>query len=821
MNRHSFLVVTLAALASGPLPAREAVRKDLAGDPLPPGALARMGTVRLRSEVPLSCVAFSPDGKELVTAGQSGKLTFWDVATGKATRTLTTAATWVYSLGFSRDGKVLALGCNNGTARLIDPHTGAEKASLHDPLSRSTGALATLSPDGKTVVMANNHTRQFVLWDVQAGSLKHRVKHDNHVTPPLVFTSDSKQFVTAWTDGRLHLVDAATARSVRNLEPKVAAGGHRYTTRIAALALTPDDRQVIYRLATDRFLNVLDLATAKVVRRWQRTREPVYSSSGTLALTPDGRVLLEASGDPSVRVWAVASGKLLRELPAPGLAVHRLALSADGKHAAAVSSNAVYLWAVATGKQLHAGTGHQTPIGKLAFTPDGKKLLSIGSSSLRLWEASTGRQLRSLGHRLPHAMSHLAIGGGGKSVRWVDADRALYEWKFDTDRPTRLTTPRDTANFACQAVSPDGKRLAGIRSTDRKLRLVDLAGGKADRELAVVPGAYSNLLVFSPDGRTLALSSYQDKVVTLFDTASGSVIRKLMPIAPTSFAPAITFAPDGRSLLKVESDPRIVERVSGGERLRLPRETFGYPNDLAWSADGRLVARAQPDGVVMVYDTFTGQEIFRRDTGQGAVNAVAFSRDGRRLATGGVSSTVVVWQLPAVEKPRLLDAKKAWEALEDNDATNAFRAIASLVSQPDETIALFRTRLKPRPPADAKRIAQLIKDLDDDVFAVREKASEELAELGRLAEEALKKAAKGPSIEVRRRAQDLLRKLRGAGDVPPDRLRLQRAVEVLERIGSPAARAVLKKMLEGKLEASLEQSIRDSLARLESAAAPG
>src|SRR5262249_39292288 len=127
---------------------------------------------------------------------------------------------------------------------------------------------------------------------------------------------------------------------------------------------------------------------------------------------------------------------------------------------------------------------------------------------------------------------------------------------------------------------------------------------------------------------------------------------------------------------------------------------------------------------------------------------------------------------------------------------------------------LIRARLKPRPPADAKRIAQLIKELDDDAFAVRENASQELAEIGQPALEALKAAAKGPSLEVRRRAQDLLRKNPRRGHAPP-RLRALRAIEVLERIGTPAAGALLKKLLEGKCDPELAESIRASLARLE------
>jgi hypothetical protein len=127
---------------------------------------------------------------------------------------------------------------------------------------------------------------------------------------------------------------------------------------------------------------------------------------------------------------------------------------------------------------------------------------------------------------------------------------------------------------------------------------------------------------------------------------------------------------------------------------------------------------------------------------------------------------------------------------------------------------LVKERLKPRPAVPSKKIAMLIEGLDSDSFAEREQASRDLEEVGPAAEEALKKAARSPSVEVKRRAEDLLRKLRGGSGMAPDRLQAQRAVEVLERIGSREARKALQAMLEAKVDSALEGSIRGALERL-------
>jgi hypothetical protein len=306
--------------------------------------------------------------------------------------------------------------------------------------------------------------------------------------------------------------------------------------------------------------------------------------------------------------------------------------------------------------------------------------------------------------------------------------------------------------------------------------------------------------------------------VTLFDVVNGLEVRKLMPPAAFSSAslpPTVTFAPDSRSLLKFDGELRVIEMATLGERIRLPREPAGSLSTLAWSDNGRLVARAQSDGLVTVFDIVQGRELFRRFTGQGIVHSLAISRDGRKLATGGANTTILVWDLPESSTMRsTLADETAWRDLEEFDAERAFRAITHLASQPTETIRLFKDRLKTRPPVDPKRIDQLIKDLDDDSYAVREKAGEELAEIGALAEEALKIAVKNSSFEVKRRSEDLLRKIKGGSSLAPDRLREQRAVEVLECIGTPEARKMLRKVLEGKLDSTLERAIKGSLERL-------
>ena len=167
-------------------------------------------------------------------------------------------------------------------------------------------------------------------------------------------------------------------------------------------------------------------------------------------------------------------------------------------------------------------------------------------------------------------------------------------------------------------------------------------------------------------------------------------------------------------------------------------------------------------------------------------------------------------------KPRRLDLTTAqlnrlWTDLHDPDVARAHRAMGTLAACPEKATRLVKDRLPPVAAADPRRVAALIADLDDDAFAVREKATRALEELGASAEGGLRRAlAARPSPEVTRRLKRLLDKLEGMYQ-----FRVQRGVEVLERIGTREAQRVLEAMAKGMPESRLTGEAKAALARLE------
>jgi hypothetical protein len=295
----------------------------------------------------------------------------------------------------------------------------------------------------------------------------------------------------------------------------------------------------------------------------------------------------------------------------------------------------------------------------------------------------------------------------------------------------------------------------------------------------------------------------------------------------------LTFSRDGRLLASNNSDRkrsnrkgdpsetapdtlRVWETATAAEVLMLPTGLNNYP---AFSSDGRLLALAARSHEILVWDLACGRELHRFE-GLGAdVTGLAFSPEGRRFIAGLADSTLLVWDVgtreagPAI-KLGAEGTAKAWADLAGADAPRAFRARWVLATAPEEALPLLKEHLHPAQAADRERLSRLLADLESEQFAVREKAQAGLEELGDLAEPALRQRLAGkPTLEVRRRVQAVLRRLRG----PVTRAEMRgalRGVAVLEDIATPAARALLHHLASGAPEARLTLEAKASQERL-------
>ena len=263
----SLLLLSLGGASLAAEPARDGF-----GDPLPDGAVGRLGSMRLRHAHAILTADFSADGKTLAACDGNG-LSFWDVSTGKQVRRLAMPnPAGVRLRRFSADGKTLIQSGYDNILRFFDSATGAERHTLNHASCGSLQALDT-SRDGARLVAI--HQASIALWNVADGKLLHEFKGPQIV--PLspyglvALTADGKQLVLPHADGSLHLVDCASGKEVRAFEMPPVRPGIPPFLRVQRLALSKDGRYLAYGGSATP-LTVCETATGKRLRDWRRPR---------------------------------------------------------------------------------------------------------------------------------------------------------------------------------------------------------------------------------------------------------------------------------------------------------------------------------------------------------------------------------------------------------------------------------------------------------------------------------------------------------------------------------------------------------------------
>jgi hypothetical protein len=322
--------------------------------------------------------------------------------------------------------------------------------------------------------------------------------------------------------------------------------------------------------------------------------------------------------------------------------------------------------------------------------------------------------------------------------------------------------------------------------------------------------------------------------IQMYDLETGGEIRAFT--GHGHIVSALALSADGRTLLSGCDDrsARLWEVLTGQEIFALPghRRTVGA---VALSPDGRLAASAGGSATnpcddepaphqIRLWDVFTGKEAAYFELHTADVLSLAFSADGSRLVSGLHDGTALVWDVASLPRLPALTVRAdeldgLWRDLAGSDAVKAHQAVWKLTAVPEKAVPFLSEHLPPAAGVASGQLRQLIVDLDSDRFAVRAAAVKELEMQGDRTAPALREALAGkPSAEVRKRAEELLAGLRQVRS--SELLRRLRAVQVLERAGTPAARRLLEALAKGAPAARETREAKAALQRLVGRAAP-
>jgi RNA polymerase sigma factor (sigma-70 family) len=855
VKRGVVLLVVLALLAVGvgvaatqPQPAVEAPtpptpgeekpkRADQPAEPLPEEAIQRMGTLRLRLHTsPIDAVAaLSPDLQKLAWIGVDDRLHLWETASAKELWQIPYPETPVYGsnyscagVAFSPDGKTVAVG--GKTLSLWESATGKEL--WHSEEYKSGCGCITFAPDGKWLALVDHAAGTVHLWNVADRKEVRTFGNERLIIRSLAISSDGKTLAVGAVNKAIQLWDVATGEVISEI------GGNKI--QVHTVAFTADGKIVVSG-CYDRTIRFWDVATRKKVR--------ILTGATGLTFSSDGDAMTWTKWDEPnvVHLGETATGKEIGHFKARGL-VYLTRFSPDGKTLAEVGRGELHLWEIATRKEIvaHHFPGHPFEVAHLVFAPDGKTLVSAsqprGSDQVCHWDAVTGKLLHQFSPGGPALIYASGFAADGQPVALGCEQGTIRLWDVTSGKERFGLGPMAEGEYVHAAISPNGKWLvvqrvdphSPSRGAHRMIRVWDTATGKELWKFGDERTAEYQTLAFTPDGKTLAGFSVFGLDIQRWDVTTGRELAGLSA-APEFFGGCaednfrglrgLAFSTDGNlaaSYNEADGTMRVWETATRKKLFTLPLDGQAV-TALSISPDRRVLAIAQGRAIRLL-ELATGTERHRFTGHQRAIESLAFSLDGKTLASGSEDTTILVWDLTgkAASSPRglaNLTAKELdglWEDL-GGEAPRAYRAMRRLTAAtPAETATFLKDRLQGL-ESPTTGINRLIKDLDDDEFEVREKATTELAKLGKAAEPRLHEVLKEqPTVEVRRRVEGLLDKWT-TSDKPmfsPQELTAIRGIEVLEHIGGAEARQVLEKLARGAAEDRRTQEAKAALSRL-------
>ncbi len=585
----------------------------------------------------ISGAAFSPDGRTIVSGYNDGSILVWDVKTGKRKQVLPTEQEWVSSVAFSPDGKIIASGgaCMEGLCpgiTLLDSQTGEQLKSFG---GGDTTLSVCFSPDGKTLASSGDEWDSNIrLWDVQTGELLKTLKKrtafedfEGRDVNSVVFSPDGNMIASGSGNGTIRLWNAHTGEFIKYLE------GHT-------------------------------------------------KSINSVVFSPNGNTLI-STGEDGVCLWDVNTGEYIEEVQVPAVSA---AFSPDGNTCAITSETGISVRNAHTFQYLKSLTrniGSEDEfrgkdigsIGSVAFSPNGNMIVSCGGNNIHLWDSGTNQFLETLiGHT--ESVNSVVFSPDGETIVSVSDDGTIRLWNVNTRKPLKtLMAHADSVNSV--VFSSDGETIASA-GNDRTIRLWNANTGKLLRTLT---GHIENVntVAFSPDGKTIAsgsgklvyLGGREDsgtcvgQEIRLWNANTGELIKTLT--GHTSVVNSVGFSPDGNTIASGSGHLMGYEgKASAGEEVRLWNANTGeliktliehkeVVSSVAFSPDGNLIVSGDWydwdgylssgtwSGEIRVWDAHTGEHLKTLTGHTGGVSSVAFSPDGKTLASGRTDGTILLW----------------------------------------------------------------------------------------------------------------------------------------------------------------------------------
>jgi WD40 repeat protein len=575
----------------------------------------------------VTSVAFSPDGKYVVSGSSDNTVRLWN-RKGEKIGTLFIGTPfvkydWVTSVAFSPDGEYIVSGSWDRTVRLWNLKGEAIGTPFigHQDWVNSVA----FSPDGDFIV-SGSRDKTVRLWNLKGEAIG---------TP---FIGHQKPIISvAFSPDGEYIISGSADSTVRLWNLKGEAIGTPFVGHqdwVNSVAFSPDGEYIVSG------------SQDGTVRLWNRKGEAIgapfvghQKPVNSVAFSPNGKYIISGSSDSTLRLWNLKDEAINSPFVGHRAQVNAVAFSPDGKYIISGSSDSTLrLWNHEAEVSDPPLVKYQDSVTSLAFSPNGQYIVAgSGDNTVRLWNLK-GEAIGSpfVGHQ--YFVTSVAFNPDGEYIVSGSQDGTVRLWNRKGEA---IGAPfvRHQDLVSSVAFSPNGKYIVS-GSWDDTVRLWNLKGEAIGSPFVGHQNSV-NSVAFSPNGDYI-VSGSDDKTVRLWNRKGKAIGAPF--VGHQDLVSSVAFSPDGKYIVSGSRDSTLRLWNLKGEAIGSSFIRNQSPIiSVAFSPDGKYIVSGSEDQTVRLWSR-KGEPIGSPFVGhQSFVNSVAFSPDGNYIVSGSFDDTLRLW----------------------------------------------------------------------------------------------------------------------------------------------------------------------------------